>query len=94
MDINIIKQTYGALANNTRLRIIEKLYDDEELSCQDISNTLNFSQSTISHHFKVLIQANILTTRKEQTKMYYKLNRSMLDKIGINLHRLFISSIG
>ena len=44
-----------------------------EKCVNDIANEIGASQSLVSHQLKVLKDADLVTTRKEKTKVYYSL---------------------
>ncbi len=56
----------------TRLKIMYCI-SDQEKSVSEIVEEVGASQSLVSHQIKVLKKANLVTTRKEKTKVYYKL---------------------
>ncbi len=56
----------------TRLRIIDLLVKDE-YCVQDISDTLETSQSAISHQLKLLRDLNVVKTRKQGKQVFYSL---------------------
>lgn len=56
----------------TRLRIIELLVQGE-YCVQDISDTLETSQSAISHQLKLLRDLNVVKTRKQGKQVFYSL---------------------
>lgn len=72
-----IESVLDAMANPTRLRIIERLARDEELTC---STTLpDVSPSTASRHWNVLREAGILRARREGRIILHSLRRDDLD---------------
>ena len=62
-----------ALADHTRLRLLA-LLTLGELTVQELTQVLGLSQSTISHHLKVLADAEILSVRRQGTWGHYRLN--------------------
>jgi DNA-binding transcriptional ArsR family regulator len=64
----------NALADDTRLRILELLTGGEELFAQDIMNTLELSQSAASRHLRQLSATGYLTERTKQGAKCYRLN--------------------
>lgn len=73
-----IESVLDAMANPTRLRIIERLADGEELTC---STTLpDVSPSTASRHWNVLREAGILRARREGRIILHSLRRDDLDQ--------------
>ncbi len=70
-----------ALADKSRLQIIEMLYDGEK-SSKDIEDGLGKSQSTTSQHLKVLVDSDLLSFRQDGLKKYYKLKGEVLDFVA------------
>ena len=76
-DISLPGVLY-ALGDPVRLEIVRQLNDRGELPCA----SLDFSvpKSTLSHHFKILRDAGILSCRKEGTQHMNSLRRVELDQ--------------
>jgi len=76
---------FHALADETRLRIIDCLVGGEECVC-DLTDRLETGQSRLSFHLKTLKDAGILRDRREGRWVYYSLNleaiAEMEDLIG------------
>ena len=68
MKVEILK----ALANVTRLRIAEMLLSRERC-VNDIAHDLDLERTSVSKHLAVLQKANLLTSRKEGTTVFYAL---------------------
>ncbi len=56
----------------TRLKILYAI-SGEEVSVSDIVGKVGASQSLVSHLLKVLRKANLVSTRKEGTRVFYSL---------------------
>ena len=56
----------------TRLKILYSI-SDKEKSVSDIVEEVGASQSLVSHQLKVLRKANLVSTRKEGTHVFYRL---------------------
>lgn len=69
-----------ALADETRLKILQFLGDKEMCQC-DIVPAMDKSQSTISQHLQILTNAGILEYRKEGQRSLYKLKDERIRKI-------------
>ena len=77
---------FKTLGDETRLLITLKLFKKEEMSCKQVSESFkDLSQPTISHHFKALAKAGIISVRKEGTSHFYSLNKETLKKAGVDL---------
>lgn len=70
-----LMQILKALADDTRLRILNILQEEELCVCE-IETILNISQSNASRHLNKLINAKILENYKVGNYVYYKLNKS------------------
>lgn len=64
----------NALADDTRLRILEMLTRTDELCAQDIIETLGLSQSTVSRHLGQLTASGFLVERRRDVNKCYSLN--------------------
>lgn len=82
-----------SLADDMRLSIVRKLaIDDKEFASSEIvtdcATFLKLSQPTMSHHFTRLVEADVLIERKVGTEKYYRINKELLETIGINPTKL------
>lgn len=76
-----------ALSDSNRLQIIDILSCGEKCAC-DILEKFHFTQPTLSHHMKVLMDCGIVNCRKEGLWSYYSLNSSNCNKLIIFLMNL------
>jgi ArsR family transcriptional regulator len=61
-----------ALSDPTRLRIYEEISASEEMFCKQIVEKYRLTPGTISHHLKILADADLIVTRREGQFMYLK----------------------
>lgn len=66
----IVSQTFKALSDPTRIRILNLLCTDE-YSVNSIAENLNLSQSTVSHQLRFLKNLRLVKFRREGTTLYY-----------------------
>ena len=66
----VVSQTFKALSDPTRIRILNLLCKEEH-SVNDIAETLNLSQSSVSHQLRFLKNLRLVKSRREGTAMYY-----------------------
>ncbi|MEB3268509.1 MAG: metalloregulator ArsR/SmtB family transcription factor [Leptolyngbya sp.] len=66
-----------ALGDPVRLEIVRRLATEGELPCVAIA--VPVAKSTLSHHFKILREAGVLTCRKQGTQHMNSLRRADLD---------------
>lgn len=66
----VVSQTFKALSDPTRIRILNLLCSDEH-SVNDIAEILDLSQSTVSHQLRFLKNLRLVKFRREGTSLYY-----------------------
>ncbi len=77
---------FGALADATRLRILELLKQETELCVSDIAGHFDIKQPSISHHLDVLKRVGLVTSEKRGREVYYRVNpEAILDCCGNQL---------
>lgn len=79
---------FAALADPTRLRIVELLAVADELSGSEIANQLGISLALFCHHSKILIEAGLVDARKEGQTKFSSLNRALLAACFASFDRL------
>lgn len=76
-----------ALSDPNRLKIIDVLSCGERCAC-DILEYFDFTQPTLSHHMKVLMDCSLVNSRKEGIWSYYSLNNANCNRLIIFLMNL------
>jgi len=74
-----VSRRFRALADETRLKIIDRLRDGEECVC-NLTGPLGTRQSLLSFHLRTLKQAGLIQDRREGRWVYYSLNLDALDQ--------------
>jgi ArsR family transcriptional regulator, arsenate/arsenite/antimonite-responsive transcriptional repressor len=82
-----VSRRFHALADETRLKIIDRLRDGEECVC-NLIGPLGKPQSLLSFHLRALKDAGIISDRKEGRWVYYALNLDVLDEMLATLEAL------
>jgi len=82
-----VGRRFHALADGTRLKIIDRLRDGEECVC-NLTGPLGMRQSLLSFHLRKLKDAGIISDRKEGRWVYYALNLDVLDEMLAALEAL------
>ncbi len=87
-DIKINKEKYEkaayilkAVAHPTRLAIIQLLDIQDNLTVNEICETLNCEQSLISHHLINMKLRGILKSHKDGLNVYYSLKEHEITKL-------------
>lgn len=73
--------TFAALAEPTRLRIIDMLAQRGALSASDISAMFSSSAPAISQHLRVLREAGLVTVHKRAQQRIYYLEPSSMTEV-------------
>lgn len=81
---NLTSSFLKALAHPTRIKIIDRLRNEDELCVCHIYEDLELEQSNVSQHLKILRDQGILTSRKDGLKVMYKVRHKEVFEI-INL---------
>lgn len=79
-EIDRLSVFFKVFGNDTRVRILFTLRG-RDLCVHDISETLNMSQSAISHQLKILREATLVKFRKDGSKVIYSLDDDHIEKI-------------
>lgn len=77
-DIEQRARIFAALSDPTRLRVVELLAQQGELSGSEIAAQVGISLALFCHHSKTLAEAGLLFIRKEGQTKYNSLNRELL----------------
>lgn len=72
-------KVFKAFDDINRLKILEFLNNGEQCAC-DILTQLNISQSTLSHHMKILVESGVVSNRKEGKWTYYSISEEGLNR--------------
>ncbi|GGK36037.1 hypothetical protein GCM10011591_04590 [Nocardia camponoti] len=78
---------FKALADPVRLRLLSAIaarIDGEACVC-DLSEGIDVSQPTISHHLKVLREAGLLTSERRASWVYYRVVPQVLARLADTL---------
>jgi DNA-binding transcriptional ArsR family regulator len=82
-DIDRASRALKAMSHPLRLKILCTL-GEGEVSVQDIVENVGTSQSNISQHLAILRDKDILATRKDANRVYYKISDPrLLQLIGM-----------
>ncbi len=80
---------FKALSDETRLRIVDML-SCSELSACDILHSFSLSQSTLSYHMKILVEAGIVRSRRDGLWTRYSICEETFEDILEFLPQLYM----
>jgi|SRR5438552_2257001 len=70
MDRSQIEKISKALADETRLRILESISASNHMNCGEIVAMRGVTPATVSHHLKILNEAGLIACRREGQFVY------------------------
>jgi len=76
-----IAARFKALADPTRVAIINCLSAADEVCVCNLTATFDLSQPTISHHLKTLREAGLVESSRRGTWAYYRLVPEAIDEL-------------
>lgn len=71
---------FKALADPTRREILH-LLRKEEMTAGALAECFDMSKPSLSHHFAVLKEAGLITSRREGQTIWYALNTTVLEDV-------------
>lgn len=82
-------RVFKAFCDEKRLAILEMLQGGEKCACE-LLEQMDISQSTLSHHMKILCDSGIVSGRKDGKWMYYSISpngteyaKKLIDELSI-----------
>ena len=72
-DVYVASRSLKAMGHPLRLKILCILANGNETSVQDLVDLVGTSQSNISQHLSILRDKDILASRKEANKVFYRI---------------------
>jgi len=71
---------FKAIADPTRREILH-LLRKEEMTAGDVAARFDMTKPTMSHHFSVLREAGLVSSRREGQTIWYALNTTVLEDV-------------
>lgn len=82
---------FSALGDTTRQQIILLFDPGEEICVNDIAQLFRLSRPAISHHLRVLREAELLVCEKRGKQVYYRVNYDLCADTLQTVH-MFVSA--
>ena len=79
---------FKALADPTRREIL-RLLGRGEMTAGGLAERFDMTKPTMSHHFSVLKDAELITSRREGQQILYSLNATVLQEVLARMWDLF-----
>ncbi len=74
-----MSKVFTALGDGHRQRILLLFEAGEHLNVGQIADVSTLTRSTVSHHLKILREANVLLTEKIGKEVYFWINKPFLE---------------
>ena len=71
---------FKAIADPTRREIL-RLLRKHEITAGDLAERFDMTKPTMSHHFAVLKEADLITSRRDGQTIWYELNTTVLEDV-------------
>jgi ArsR family transcriptional regulator len=75
--MDILRDTFKALADETRLQIMVLLLENDELCVCDFVGALAQTQSKVSRHLRYLYNTGLVKDRREGLWMHYRMSPAL-----------------
>lgn len=72
---------FKAMSDENRLKILELLHE-REYNASELLVQMDFGQSTLSHHMRILLSAGIVQARKNGKWTYYSLRPEAYEEMA------------
>src|SRR3954468_11523014 len=91
VDVPRAAELFHALSDEIRVEVVTLLLHGERCVC-DLMDDLGLAQSRLSWHLKTLVDAGVISGRKEGRWIYYSLNAGALGEARVILDAMKPSS--
>ena len=88
-----INDAFKALADPTRREIL-RLLQAGEMTAGELAGHFDMTKPSLSHHFAVLKQADLVAARREGQQLYYFLNTTVVEDLLATIWGLFDGAQG
>jgi DNA-binding transcriptional ArsR family regulator len=78
--MNATNSAFKAIADPARREIL-RLLRSGEMTAGDLAERFDMSKPSMSHHFAVLAEADLITRRREGQTIWYSLNTTVLQDV-------------
>ncbi|MEM7334393.1 MAG: autorepressor SdpR family transcription factor [Chloroflexota bacterium] len=83
-----MQKTYKALSDPTRRKIMQ-LLRERDMSAGELAEHFDSTKPTLSRHFSILREADLIQGHKKGTTITYRLNVSVLEETLLSMMEMF-----
>ena len=91
-DLYVASRSLKAMGHPLRLKMLCILAEGNETSVQDLVDLVGTSQSNISQHLSILRDKDILASRKEANKVFYRIGDDKILALMETMREAFCST--
>lgn len=77
-----------ALGDENRVKILQFIDENQEITCKDLEKAFSFSGSTAYHHITIMTKSGLVQTRNEGKTLLYSINKKYVADIINILNKL------
>lgn len=81
MNYDSYAKVMKAMSDPKRVKIVDMISCGEMCAC-DILEQFDFTQPTLSHHIKMLVNADLINVERRATWHYYSLNEKSISQLA------------
>jgi ArsR family transcriptional regulator, arsenate/arsenite/antimonite-responsive transcriptional repressor len=78
--MSTLNATFKAIADPSRRKILQLLRQGE-MTAGNLAEQFDMTKPTMSHHFSILKDADLISSRKDGQTVWYSLNTSVLEDL-------------
>lgn len=83
-----LSETFKALADLTRRKVLE-LLKKRSMSAGEIAENFSMTLPSLTHHFNLLKQADLISQERQGQQIIYSLNLSVIEELMESYFKLF-----
>jgi len=84
----VLNQTFNALSDSTRRKILE-LLKKKDMSVNEMALNFDITLPSLSHHLTTLKNADLVVAQRRGQQIIYSLNLSVFEEVAKELYSFF-----
>lgn len=88
-----MNEVFKALSDPTRREVL-RLLSHGERTAGELAEHFDMTKPSMSHHFSVLKEADLVRTRRDGQQIYYSLNTTVVEDVVARIWDLFSPNRG
>ena len=88
-----MQKTYQSLSDPTRRKILQ-LLREQDMNAGELADHFDLAKPTLSRHFSILREADLIQGLKKGTTITYRLNVTVLEEAMMTMMEMFKIDVG